>query len=66
MSTYQDKEKSRRTKEEEGDIVNDNDDLDHITQTPPAPSSSKVDINTHIVPLSGVHGLRSLTSQVLD
>ena len=50
MSTHQDKEKLRRTKEE-GDIVNDDDDLDYITQTPPP--SSKVDINTHIVPLSG-------------
>ena len=53
MSTHQDKEKLRRTKEE-GDIVNDDDDLDYITQTPPsASSSSRVDINTHIVPLSG-------------
>jgi len=55
MSTHQDKEKSCRTKEED-DIVNDDDDLDFITQTMPPPSassSSKVDINTHIVPLSG-------------
>ena len=64
MSTHQDKEKSRRSKigeEEENGQDEDagrQDDLDFITQTPPPPplSSSGVDIDTHIVPLSGAWG----------
>jgi pyrimidine and pyridine-specific 5'-nucleotidase len=61
MSTHQDKEKSRRAKsEEEGNDTANGADLDFITQTaPPSSLSSKVDINTHIVPLSGVWGALS-------
>ena len=63
MSTHQDAEKSRRTngKEEEHGTAN-GDDLDFIiaqtTSSEPL-SSSKVDINTHIVPLSGAWGALS-------
>jgi pyrimidine and pyridine-specific 5'-nucleotidase len=60
MSTHQDKEKLRRTKDEEEKGIANGDDLDFITQTFSAlPSSSKVDINTHIVPLSGAWGALS-------
>ncbi|KAF8801505.1 hypothetical protein BYT27DRAFT_7198297 [Phlegmacium glaucopus] len=65
MSTHQDKEKSRRSKGEgEEPHTNEDeprDDLDFIIQTPASASSSsssssRVDINTHIVPLSGAWG----------
>ena len=56
MSTHQDKEKSRRMKDEEDENETVNgDDLDFITTTP----SSKVDTNTRIVPLSGAWGALS-------
>ena len=63
MSTHRDKEKLCPTKEE-SDTVNDKpqSDLDFITQmTPPSSStpSPKVDINSHIVPLSGAWGALS-------
>ena len=59
MSTHQDKEKLHHMKEE-GDIINDNDNLDYITQTPPlTSSSSKVNINTHIIPLSSAWAVLS-------
>jgi pyrimidine and pyridine-specific 5'-nucleotidase len=64
MSTHHDKEKSRRKKSEEDENENvDGDDLDFITATPPSiTSSQKVDINTHILPLSGAWGALSESS----
>ena len=65
MSTHQDKEKSRRMKSEgeENETVNGDDDLDFITSSTPSAttslSSSKVDVKTHIVPLSGAWGALS-------
>jgi len=63
MSTHQDAEKSRRAKGKEAEHGTANgDDLDFIiAQTPSSEplSSSKVDINTLIVPLSGAWGALS-------
>ena len=60
MSTHQDKDKSRRMKiEDENDETVNGDDLDFITATPSTNPSSKVDTNTHIVPLSGAWGALS-------
>ena len=51
MSTHQDKEKSHHAQGEEENDISNGDDLDFIMRTPS--SSSKVDIDTHIVALSG-------------
>lgn len=66
MSTYLDKEKSQRMKGEEDEnsaaasaAGGNGDDLDFITQQRPSSSSSRVDINTHIVPLTGAWGALS-------